>query len=268
MEYQIAAMTEAKTVLITGGANGIGWACAQEFLRAGWSVVIGDRDTDAAETRTAASDGSLYAVQLDVRDQNSVEAAVAAAVARYGRIHALVNNAGIQQWTSLLELDWETWSTVLDVNLNGTLRCLHVVGRHMSQVGGGAIVNIASISAERGIRYRAPYSVSKAAILALTRSAAVEWAEKNIRVNAVGPGYVATELIEAFAKSGKLDVEAVRACIPMSRLAEPAEIARAVLFLASDQGSYVTGQTLFVDGGFLANSGLPGSLGANQRGRT
>lgn len=254
-------MADTKHALITGGANGIGWACAREFLRSGWRVAIGDRDIAAAKARVSAEYPDLYTVELDVCASQSVESAVASCITRFGKLHALVNNAGIQRWTSLLDLDWEAWSAVMDVNLNGTLRCLHAVGRHMSETGGGSIVNIASIGAARGIKLRAPYSVSKAAVIALTRTAAVEWAEKGIRVNAVAPGYVSTELVEGYVKAGKLDIEAVRGCIPMGRLATPTEIARAVLFLASGQGSYITGQTLFVDGGFLVNSGLPGSLG-------
>lgn len=257
-------MADKKHVLITGGANGIGWACAQEFLNSGWRVAIGDKDVVAAKARMSGAYPDLYAVELDVCIQKSVQQAVAACIERFGKLHALVNNAGIQRWTSLLDLDWETWSSVMDVNLNGTLRCLHAVGRHMSETGGGAIVNIASIGAARGIKFRAPYSVSKAAIVALTKTAAVEWADKSIRVNAVAPGYVSTELIEGFVKAGKLDIEGVRACIPMKRLAIPSEVARAVLFLASDQSSYFTGQTLFVDGGFLVNSGLPGALGSDH----
>lgn len=261
-------MAETKNVLITGGANGIGWACAEEFLRCGWRVAIGDKDIAAAKARVSAEHPHLHAVELDVCAKQSVEDAVSTCVARHGKIHALINNAGIQRWTSLFELNWDVWSEVMDVNLNGTLRCLHAVGRHMSEAGGGAIVNIASIGAVRGIKFRAPYNVSKAAIVALTSAAAVEWAEKGIRVNAVAPGYVNTELIEGFVKAGKLDIEAVRACIPMRRLATPTEIARAVLFLASDQGSYITGQTLFVDGGFLVNSGLPGNLGSEHAATT
>lgn len=257
-------MQPTKTVLITGGASGIGRACAEAFLAADWQVAIGDKDHAALEHCSARHSGELFPVEMDVSSRESVEGAVAAVIGRFGKVQALVNNAGIQRWTSLLDLDWDVWSAVLDVNLNGTLRCLNVAGRHMSETGGGSIVNIVSIAAERGVKLRAPYNVSKAAVVALTKTAAVEWADKNIRVNAVGPGYVGTELIEGFVKAGKLDIEAVRACIPLKRLAAPAEIARAVLFLASDQGSYITGQTLFVDGGFLANSGLPGDQGADR----
>jgi NAD(P)-dependent dehydrogenase (short-subunit alcohol dehydrogenase family) len=177
--------------------------------------------------------------------------------ARFGRLDALVNNAGIQKWTPIADMDWSTWSRVLDVNLNGVARCLSRACALIEKTG-GAVVNVVSIAAERGVPMRAPYSASKAAVIALTRAAAVEWAERGIRVNAVGPGYVATEMIRDFVQSGQMPAEPILAQIPMGRFAEPAEIAKAIQFLASDEASYVTGQVLFVDGGYLANSGLPG----------
>jgi 3-oxoacyl-[acyl-carrier protein] reductase len=246
------------TVLITGAASGIGWATAQEFAAVGWRVILADLDVARARSRVDADSDRFFAVALDVCDTDSVERAFDTALARWGRLDALVNNAGIQRWSPLRELDWEAWSAVLEVNLNGAARALSAAGRRMCPERGGAIVNIVSVNGERGVPLRAPYSVSKAGLLALTRTAAIEWAPRGIRVNAVGPGYVATEMMESFVASGQIDPAPILARIPLRRMAEPAEIARAVRFLASEDASYVTGQALFVDGGFLADSGLPG----------
>lgn len=246
-----------KVVLITGGASGIGWATAREFAGRGWQVIIGDIDLEGAEAKAASNPGRTYAVALDVCSAESVSRALGEVEARFGRLDALVNNAGIQKWTPIADMDWSTWSRVLEVNLNGVARCLSRACALIEKTG-GAVVNVVSIAAERGVPMRAPYSASKAAVIALTRAAAVEWAERGIRVNAVGPGYVATEMIRDFVQSGQMPAEPILAQIPMGRFAEPAEIAKAIRFLASDEASYVTGQVLFVDGGYLANSGLPG----------
>jgi 3-oxoacyl-[acyl-carrier protein] reductase len=243
-------------VFITGGASGIGWAAAQEFLRCGWSVAIGDIDTAMLRSRDADLSDKLVNVELDVTSEVSIRRALDLVTNRFGRLDAFVNNAGIQQWTSIEDLDWRAWQAVLDVNLHGVLRCLHAVGRYMLSNRRGSIVNITSVNSERGVAHRAPYSASKAAVLALTRTAAIEWAAHGVRVNAVGPGYVATELIETFVKSGKLDARPITDRIPLGRMAEPAEIARAIRFLCSDDSSYITGQVLYVDGGLLASSGI------------
>lgn len=249
-------MTE-KVVLITGGASGIGWAAAQEFADKEWQVIVGDIDLAAAESKAASLPGRVNAVALDVCDAGMIACALREVEGRFGRLDALVNNAGIQEWTAISGMDWSTWSRVLDVNLNGVARCLSQACSLIEKTG-GAVVNLVSVAAERGVPMRAPYSASKAAVIALTRAAAVEWADRGIRVNAVGPGYVATELIADFVKSGRMAAEPILERIPMGRFAEPAEVARAIRFLASDEASYITGQVLFVDGGFLANSGLPG----------
>lgn len=249
--------TERKAVVVTGGASGIGWATAQEFARCGWSVALADRDLAAAQARASVNPEQFFAIALDVTDTASVEHGLDVALTAFGRLDALINNAGIQKWTPLDDLDWAAWRQVLDVNLDGALRCLSAAARRMSTERGGAIVNVVSVNGERGVALRGPYSASKAGLLALTRTAAVEWAARGIRVNAVGPGYVATEMMERFIASGQIDPEPLLARIPMRRMADPNEIARAIRFLASEDAAYVTGQALFVDGGFLAHSGLP-----------
>jgi NAD(P)-dependent dehydrogenase (short-subunit alcohol dehydrogenase family) len=254
-------MAAAQTVLITGGARGIGWAIATEFLNRQWNVAIADTDAEGLQSRTAGGGSALAGLMADVRDERSVAELFQQTYHRFGRLDAFVNNAGITQWTALAGIDWTAWSKVLAVNLEGAVRCLSEAGRHMIERGTrGSIVNIGSIGAERGIRFRGPYTAAKAALHALTRTAAIEWAESGIRVNTVAPGYVATELVGKLSSTGQLDLSRLVNSIPLGRLAEPAEIARAVRFLASDEASYITGQTLFVDGGFLAGSAIPGML--------
>jgi 3-oxoacyl-[acyl-carrier protein] reductase len=251
-------MTEAKTVLVTGGASGIGWATACEFAQKGWNVVIGDIDEAAAREKASQLRGDSIAVSLDVCKEASVTDAMQEIASRYGQLDALINNAGVQKWSPIANMDWDAWNWVLDVNLNGVMRCLSAACALM-EGRGGSVVNIVSINAERGVPLRAPYTAAKAAVIGLTRSAAIELAPKGIRVNAVGPGYVATELIERFISSGQMAPEPILKCIPMNRFGEPGEIAKVIGFLASDDASYVTGQVLYADGGFLANSGLPGA---------
>jgi 3-oxoacyl-[acyl-carrier protein] reductase len=145
----------------------------------------------------------------------------------------------------------------MDVNLNGTFHCMQAAGRRMLHAGSGAIVNVVSIAAERGQGGRSPYAASKAAIVSLTKTAAVEWAARGVRVNAVGPGYVETQLIRDAIQNRAIDAAALLARTPASRMAQPEEIARAIRFLASDDASFVTGHVLYVDGGFLADFGVP-----------
>jgi len=242
--------------VITGGASGIGWASAELFVQQGWFVVIADKNHERARERIAPGSLDMEAVALDVTSTQSVEEVFAALYARHGRLDALVNSAGIQQWTSLAEIDWKAWNAVLDVNLTGTLRCLQSAGRHMLQHSSGAIVNLSSIAAVRGVPGRTPYAASKAAVEAVTRSAAVEWAHAGIRVNAVAPGYVESEFVEEYVKSGRLALGPVLGRIPMRRMAKPSEVADLIYYLCSEQASYITGQIIAVDGGFLADYGV------------
>ena len=245
-----------RVVLITGGASGIGWASAELFVRQGWFVIIADKAHERVSERIAALSADMESVILDVTSTQSVEEVFAALFARHRRLDALINSAGIQQWTSLAEFDWNAWHAVLDVNLTGTVRCLQAAGRQMLKQGSGAIVNLSSVAGARGVPGRAPYAASKAGVEAVTRSAAVEWARAGIRVNAVAPGYVESELVAEYVQAGRLTLGPVLERIPMRRMAKPSEIADLIYYLCSDESSYITGQVIAVDGGFLADYGV------------
>lgn len=249
--------SKTRSVLITGAARGIGWASAELFVEKGWTVTIGDVDVAEAKKRAAAYPDHMLALSLDVTDQASVDAAFAGHLAQWGGLDALVNNAGIQRHAPLAELAFENWRAVLDINLNGSFRCLQAAAKIMLPQGSGAVVNLASVAATRGAAGRAPYAASKAAIVSLTKTAAVEWAARGLRVNAVAPGYVETDLVRNVINEGRLDVGPILERTPQRRLADPAEIAKAIHFLCSDEASYVNGHVFHVDGGFEADYGVP-----------
>lgn len=240
-----------RLAVVTGGSAGIGWSIAQRLAADGYRVAA----FDIVEGRTAESSDVDWH-RVDIRDPRIVDQAFDDLVARHGAIDVLVNNAGVQLHRSLENLTFAEWTSVVDVNLHGTFLCLQAAGRHMLDAGGGAIVNIASISA-RGQATRAPYATTKAAIVGLTATAGAEWAARGVRVNAVAPGYVDTGVYREGVASGRLDPEVILSRIPSRRLADPQEIASVVAFLASDAASYITGQTLYVDGGFVVDFGIP-----------
>ena len=229
-------MTEV--AIVTGAAQGLGAAIADAL--------------EASGARVARTDVGGTDVDLDVTDRASVERAVEKVRTRLGEPTILVNNAGINRIGPSESLEEERWQEVLDVNLTGTFRCCQVVGARMLATGRGAIVNVASISAAVGMPGRAAYCATKAGVVALTRVLAVEWAGRGVRVNAVAPGYVGTPMIEQAIADGLLSEEGLAARTPAGRVAAPAEVAAAVVFLASDGAGFVTGETLTVDGGYLA----------------
>jgi meso-butanediol dehydrogenase / (S,S)-butanediol dehydrogenase / diacetyl reductase len=240
----------ARVAVVTGAARGIGLATARRFLEAGYAVAMLDIDATPLERAAGALPGRVLPIPCDVTDITQVRAAAAKVEAGLGRVVALVNNAGVAVFKPILETTLDEWRRVLAVNLDGPFICTQVFAPAMLR-GGGAVVNIASISGVRASALRVAYGTSKAALMHLTKQQALELGAMGIRVNAVAPGPVDT----AMAK--QVHTASIRAdyhdAIPLNRYGEEREIAEAVLFLCSDAASYVNGQTLAVDGGFDAS---------------
>jgi len=236
-----------RIVIVTGAAQGIGEACARRFAREGAHVVLADLDDARGQALADALSGSY--VHCDVGDKAQVDALVAATLAAQGRIDVLVNNAGIFMAADFLDVREADFDAVLRVNLKGSFLVGQAVARAMATAGRGAIVNMSSVNGTLAIPTIASYNVSKGGINQLTRVMALALADKGVRVNAVAPGTIATEL----AARAVLTSEDARARIlsrtPMKRLGEPAEVADVVAWLASDAASYVTGEIVTVDGG-------------------
>jgi NAD(P)-dependent dehydrogenase (short-subunit alcohol dehydrogenase family) len=250
-------MSEQRVAFVSGAARGIGMAIAETFAAEGCSVVLGDLDVAEAErvARRLDPEGSrALTVSLDVTQTSSVDAAVATAVEKFGRLDALINVAGTINPQPSQEVTDKDWSDLLGVHLDGTFRCCRAAYPALVQSDTAAIVSISSVAATVGIPMRLSYSAAKAGIEGMTRVLAVEWADVGIRVNAVAPGYTMTKRMEGTIASGLLDETQVTRLIPMRRFAAPEEIANAVYFLASPRASYVTGQTLYTDGGAVVNS--------------
>ncbi|WP_289150463.1 glucose 1-dehydrogenase [uncultured Salipiger sp.] len=242
-----------QTAIITGAADGIGWAMAQGFAEAGYRVLIADLDGDKAASRAAELGTAHAGAAVDVTRDSDVTALAELADARFGRCDVLVNNAGIaDRHLPTLEQDMEHFGRVLDVHLKGTFMMSRAIGARMIAAGSGAIVNIGSIAGVSGMPRRNAYGAAKAGIVSMTRAMACEWAGQGLRVNAIIPGYVETALVRALIAEGKIDADRLRRRIPMGHLAQPGDIAAAALFLVSGQARYITGTTLTVDGGWSA----------------
>jgi NAD(P)-dependent dehydrogenase (short-subunit alcohol dehydrogenase family) len=240
-----------RVAVVTGGARGIGEAIATRFVAEGATVAILDLDGLAAAETAGRLGGTGH--QCDVRSRSSVDAAVDAVLTEHGRIDVLVNNAGVGLAGPSETFSDEDWHTSIGIMQTGVFLCSQVVGRHMLERRHGVIVNISSINAWEAFPMRLAYCAAKAAVVAMTEVLAIEWADRGIRVNAVAPGVTRTALVQKGIDDGVIDVPAYTARTPLHRLGEPDEIARAVLFLASDEdASFITGTTLRADGGWSA----------------
>jgi 3-oxoacyl-[acyl-carrier protein] reductase len=237
-----------RVALVTGASRGIGRAIAMRLAAEGASVMAAARGdhAQAVADEIVAEGGQAEAVTVDVTDTASVEAAVAATIARFGRIDILVNNAGITRDQLMLRMKREDWDAVLATNLTAAYTCAQAVLKPMVKQRSGRIVNISSVVGQSGNAGQANYAASKAGLIGFTKALALEIASRGITVNAVAPGLVDTDMTRAIAGAAHAEWEAR---IPLKRLGTPDDIAHAVLFLASDEASYITGHVLAVNGG-------------------
>jgi meso-butanediol dehydrogenase/(S,S)-butanediol dehydrogenase/diacetyl reductase len=246
-------------VLVTGAGSGIGREVCLQFAAEGAIVAASDIDPAMAE-RTAedirARGGEAHGFALDVTDPDAVTGFVAAAAKALGRLDVLVNNAGTREIVPVLELSFEEWRRVIDVNLSGVFLCAQAFARHLVKAGKpGNIVNLSSTLGVTSAPNRAAYTASKHAVVGLTKEMALELGEQGIRVNAVAPGVTRTPLTEHYFQDPAY-ADKIRAIHALNRWAEPSEIAKTILFLASDDASFCTGTTLVVDGGWTAGKKL------------
>ena len=241
---------QGRVAIVTGGSQGIGEACVRRFAQEGAQVVIADV-ADARGQALAAELGALY-VHCDVGDKAQVDALVAEVLRAHGRIDVLVNNAGIFKAADFLDVTEADFDAVLRVNLKGAFLVGQAVARAMAQAGRGSIVNMSSVNGVMAIPTIASYNVSKGGINQLTRAMALALADKGVRVNAVGPGTIATELAAAAVLTSDEAKNKIMMRTPLKRLGEPSEVADVVAFLASDASSYVTGEIIMIDGGRMA----------------
>ena len=246
-------------VLVTGAGSGIGREVCLQFAAEGAVVAASDIDLATAErtvAEIAKQGGEAHGFALDVRDPAAVAAVVDGAAEALGRLDVLVNSAGIREIEPVLDLSHEEWCRVIDINITGVFLCSQAFGRHLVAAGrGGAIVNLASTLGVVAAPNRAAYTASKHAVVGLTKEMAMEFGERDIRVNAVGPGVIRTPLTERYFQNEEY-AERIRDLHAMHRWGEPIEIARAILFLASSDASFCTGTTLVVDGGWTAGKTL------------
>ena len=248
-----AMKLQNKVSVVTGGSKGIGAAICIAFAREGSDVLVGYNSSENEARKVADEIQSLgrksLAVKVDVSCGNQVDQMVATALDSFGKIDVLANVAGITFKSFMKDLPEEEWDRVIDTNLKGTFLCSQAVGKVMIQNGGGSIVNISSIAGHVPQVSGGVYSTSKAGVNMLSKVLALEWAEYNIRVNAISPGPVETEMVQYVYNTPELRAKR-KETIPLNRFAQPEEIATAAVFLASEDSSYTTGHCLVIDGGF------------------
>ncbi|WP_216828022.1 3-oxoacyl-[acyl-carrier-protein] reductase [Alkalihalobacterium elongatum] len=243
-------MLNGKVALVTGASRGIGKAIALELAQNGAKVAVnyaGSKDkAEAVVNEIVNNGGEAIAIQADVADSEAVQSMVKEVISTYGSLDILVNNAGITRDTLVMRMKDEDWDAVLNTNLKGVFHCAKAVTRQMMKQRSGRIINISSVVGVLGNAGQANYVAAKAGVIGLTKSLARELANRNITVNAVAPGFIETDMTDNLTEDIK---EGMLSQIPLSKLGQPQEIARVVRFLASEDSSYMTGQTLHVDGG-------------------
>jgi len=240
-----------KVAIVTGASQGIGHACAERLVREGARVMLVDVRPEGADAAAALGDAARF-FQADVSVKAEVDTMVAATLAAFGRIDILINNAGVTHAADFLDLTEDDFDRVLRINLKSMFLCSQAVARDMVTRQSGCIINMSSVNAELTIPNQVPYVVSKGGVNQLTRVASIALAQHGIRVNAIGPGTILTELAKQAVLSSPEARHTILSRTPLGRCGEPDEIAAIAAFLASDDASYITGQTLYADGGRMA----------------
>lgn len=239
-----------KVAMVTGASKGIGKAVASAMAREGARVVVlGNTDMAGAEDvarQIIEGGGQALAMKVDVRAAGEIQAALRAAVERFGSVDILVNNAGITRDNYIIRMTEDEWQEVMDVDLKGAFLTTKIIGHHMFRQRAGRIINISSVVGLRGNPGQANYSSAKAGLIGLTKTAAREFAGRGVTVNAIAPGFIATQMTERLPETAK---SALLHMVPLGRPGTPEDVARAAVFLASDDASYITGQVICVDGG-------------------
>jgi NAD(P)-dependent dehydrogenase (short-subunit alcohol dehydrogenase family) len=245
---------QGRRALITGASRGIGRALAEGLAAAGARVALAARsggELEAAAGAIRAAGGTAATVPLDVSDAASCSRAVQEAAAALGGVDILVNNAGVEQVCPSLDVDEALWDRIVDTNLKGAFFCAQAAARLMARSGGGAMVNVCSLTSAVGVATAAAYGSSKSGLLGMTHALAVEWAPLAIRVNGIAPGYFRTALTEVFYRDDAWQ-QAMLGKIPLGRFGRLDDLVGATVFLCSPAAAYVTGQCLFIDGGYMA----------------
>ena len=248
-----------QVVLVSGGSRGIGAAIAQGFVERGATVIITGREPQSLEHAAEAlstPDNPVTPLVCDVSQSESIRSLVSTVVDRFSRIDTLINVAGVNRRKPALEVTEDDYDFILDINLKGAFLLSQKVGARMSEQGGGCQINIASLTTDRPLKHVLPYAISKSAIGQMTRSLAMEWGPLGIRVNALAPGFVLTDLTQKLWSDPEMQVWG-KQNTPLGRLGKPADMVGTALFLASGGAAFVTGQTIYVDGGFNAGWAWP-----------
>lgn len=240
---------KGRTAIVTGGARGIGFGIARKLIQEGVKVVIADvLDTGEEAADKLGENAEFY--RIDLRDRSAIFEMARKTYEKYGHIDVLVNCAGVARPVPTLKLTEETLDEVIDINLKAPLYCCQAVGKYMRRQGGGSIVNISSGNSRMINVGRTPYGITKGAVNLLTMQLGAEWAMYNIKVNAIAPGWIETEMVKRPIRNGILDAKKILSVSPIGRFGQVEEIANLAAFLASDKSNYIVGQVIFADGGW------------------